>query len=88
MIKYLRLTTKIKAKEYNILELNTGKSVVAESIIPLEKIKDHTLMLSVARDGNIQRGEAGFAKNVLGNLIWKKYNGALLRQGVSFLLEE
>lgn len=29
-----------EAKEFNILEVNTGKKTVHESIIPVEKIKD------------------------------------------------
>lgn len=35
-----------KAKEYNLLEVNTGKTVVPESIIPVEQIKAPLLMFS------------------------------------------
>lgn len=35
-----------KAKEFNILEINTGKAVVTESVIPVEQIKAPILMFS------------------------------------------
>lgn len=37
-------------KEFNILEVNTGKDICEESVIPLEKIKAPILMLSVEKD--------------------------------------
>lgn len=39
-----------KAKEYNILEVNTGKIVLPESIIPIERIKAPILMFSTSVD--------------------------------------
>ena len=39
-----------KAKEFNILKVNTGKTVVPESIIPIEKIKAPILMFSTSVD--------------------------------------
>ena len=39
-----------KAKEFNILEINTGKAIVPESIIPIEKIKAPILMFSTSVD--------------------------------------
>ena len=39
-----------KAKEYNILEVNTGKIVLPESIIPIEGIKAPILMFSTSAD--------------------------------------
>lgn len=39
-----------KAKEFNILEVNTGKSVLPESIITVEKIKAPILMFSTSVD--------------------------------------
>ena len=40
----------LKNKEYNILAINTGKKVVPESIIPIEKIKAPILMFSTEVD--------------------------------------
>lgn len=37
-----------KAKEYNILEVNVGKRVLSESVIPVEKIHAPILILSTA----------------------------------------
>lgn len=39
-----------KTKEYNILEINVGKEVQEESIIPIEKVKAPILMLSAEKD--------------------------------------
>ncbi|MGW8114916.1 acyl-CoA thioester hydrolase/BAAT C-terminal domain-containing protein [Caproicibacterium sp. NSD3] len=39
-----------KAKEFNILEVNTSKTIVPESIIPVEKIKAPILMFSTSAD--------------------------------------
>lgn len=39
-----------KAKEYNILEVNTGKTVLPESVIPVERIQAPILMFSTAVD--------------------------------------
>ena len=39
-----------EAKEFNILEVNTGKAVLVESIIPVEKIKAPILMFSTSVD--------------------------------------
>ncbi|UZT81289.1 acyl-CoA thioester hydrolase/BAAT C-terminal domain-containing protein [Caproicibacterium sp. BJN0003] len=39
-----------KTKEFNLLEVNTGKAVVPESIIPVEKIKAPILMFSTSVD--------------------------------------
>lgn len=39
-----------EAREYNLLKINTGKEVVKESVIPVEKIKAPILMFSTARD--------------------------------------
>lgn len=39
-----------KEKEYNLLEINTGKRVTADSVIPVEKIHAPILILSVSRD--------------------------------------
>lgn len=39
-----------KAKEYNILEINTGKEIVPQSIIPIEKLKIPILMFSTKTD--------------------------------------
>ena len=39
-----------KAKEYNILPVNTGKNVLLESIIPVEEIKAPILMFSTKVD--------------------------------------
>jgi hypothetical protein len=39
-----------KAKEFNILEVNTGKAILLESIIPVEKIKAPILMFSTSVD--------------------------------------
>ncbi len=39
-----------QAKEYNILPVNTGKNVLSESIIPVEKIQAPILMLSTRVD--------------------------------------
>lgn len=35
-----------KTKEYNLLEINTGKTIVPESVIPVEQIKAPILMFS------------------------------------------
>ncbi len=39
-----------QSKEYNILPVNTGKNVLSESIIPVEKIQAPILMLSTKVD--------------------------------------
>lgn len=39
-----------KAKEYNILEINIGKNVVSESVIPVEQIKAPILLFSTRVD--------------------------------------
>lgn len=39
-----------KAKEFNILEVNTDKAVIPESIIPIEQIKGPILMFSTSVD--------------------------------------
>ncbi len=39
-----------KAKEFNILGVNTGKAVLPESIIPVEKIRAPILMFSTSID--------------------------------------
>lgn len=39
-----------KKREYNILEINTGKKVTADSVIPVEKIHAPVLILSAAKD--------------------------------------
>lgn len=48
--KFHMLKTMWKEKEYNILEVNTGKSVSKESVIPVEKVQAPILILSVERD--------------------------------------
>ena len=40
----------IKNKEYNILAINTGKTIVPDSIIPIEKIEAPILMFSTEVD--------------------------------------
>lgn len=40
----------LEAKEFNILEVNTGKKIVPESIIPVEKLKVPILMFSTKAD--------------------------------------
>ena len=39
-----------KAKEFNLLEINTGKEVVPESVIPIENLKIPILMFSTKVD--------------------------------------
>ena len=39
-----------KAREYNLLEVNTDKAVLPESVIPVEKIKAPVLMFSTSVD--------------------------------------
>lgn len=39
-----------KAKEFNILEVNTGKEITPASVIPVERVKGPILILSVERD--------------------------------------
>lgn len=48
--KFSMLKMMWKSKEYNILEVNTGKEVLEESVIPVEKIQAPILIQSVARD--------------------------------------
>lgn len=48
--KFQMLKMLWKEREYNILEINTGKKVTADSIIPIEKIHAPVLILSAAKD--------------------------------------
>lgn len=48
-----------KAKEYNMLEVNSNKKVVKSSVIPVEKIKAPILMLSVEMDTVWNSKESG-----------------------------
>jgi len=48
--KFNMIKTLWKAKEFNILEVNTGKIVLPDSIIPVEKIKAPILMFSTSVD--------------------------------------
>lgn len=48
--KFHALKMLVKAKEFNILSVNTGKKVTEESVIPVEKIKAPILMFSTKAD--------------------------------------
>ena len=49
----------LRAREYNILPINTGKEIVRASVIPIEKVRGPVLMLSTEADTVWPSAESG-----------------------------